>query len=156
MSDLKLKITGIDIFSIMKDDRILTHKGKGVSTFIAKVDGGSAALDNLLIVSSYMRHTFPVLGKSLPCAFPVTYINGATYLYIAIEEYGAIADPDYFNITDLDKDGLPIYAEASLEGKSIQVYKKPIVNGDTFGDRVLLKTVDNTPENRLLYKIRSL
>lgn len=156
MSDLKLNVIGIGIFQTVKGNRILTHEGKGVSTFIARVDAGAITLDNIHIQDSYMRHTYPVLGKSLPCVFTISETADASYLYIAIEEYGAIADPDYFNITDLDKDGLPIYAKASLEGKSIQVYKKPIVNGDTFGDRVLLKTVDNTPENRMLYKIRSL
>lgn len=151
MSDLQLSVLGLGVFRPKNDDRILTYEGKGVSSFNVRVDGGSINLENLLVGASYIKHTFPVLGKSLPCVFTLSSVSNANYLYIHVEEYGAIPDPDYFKITDLDEDGLPIYADTDVS--AICLYKKPIVDGNTFADRILLKTVDNTPENRMLYKI---
>lgn len=151
MSNIKLSMAS-NAATVSNGDYLLTYEGKGLKKAFWRASSGVVAIEGVRYGTTGVSVEYPVLGKSLPCKFH-TIVDQNRNLEYVIEEYGAIPDPDYFNIIDLDEDGLPIYADTVSEENSIQLYKKPIINGNTLGDRVILKTVDNTPENRMLYKI---
>lgn len=161
MSDYNLPISGsFNLFTseIKLGDRVLTYEGYGVKRLYMDSNSSGSVVFDAFRLDQYnqVNIEFPILGKSLPCVFTVRGINisGPARICAIVKSYDAIADPDYFNIVDLDEEGLPIYADTVSEASSIQLYKKPVIYGNTLGDRVLLKTVDNTPENRMLYKIQ--
>lgn len=162
MSDYNLPISGSsNLFTaeIKLNDRVLTYEGYGVKRLHMDSNvTGSIVFDAFrLDRQNPVNIEFPILGKSLPCVFTVKAmlnISGPVRVCAIVNSYDAIPDPDYFNIVDLDVDGLPIYADTVTEASSIQLYKKPVINGNALSDRVLLKTLDNTPENRMLYKIQ--
>lgn len=155
MADYYVPICGSLLMNSPKvGDRCLTRGGKGVKRLRLDATDDLRLNDYRLALTRYGEEIeFPIIGKSLPCVFTITYVAAETRGNIAVIEYGAIPDPDYFKIIDLDEDGLPIYADTDSDLSIIQLFKKPIVNGTSLGDRLILKTVDNTAENRLLYKI---
>lgn len=155
MADINIPIIGGYAQTVNTGDRLLTYSAYGVESLYVHARSGGIILATTMELTSGARATFkfPVIGKSLPCEFHVNYTQENTAIRL-LPYYGkAIPDPDYFNIIGLDEEGLPIYADTVSEPNSIQLYKKPIINGNTLGDRVLLKVLDNTPENRMLYKI---
>lgn len=162
MSDYNLPISGsFNLFTseIKVGDRVLTYEGYGVKRLHMDSNVTGSLVFDAFRLDQYnpVNIEFPILGKSLPCVFTVRAmlnINGLVRVCAIVNSYDAIPDPDYFNIVDLDEDGLPIYADTRSEENSIQLYKKPVIYGNSLGGRVLLKTIDNTPENRLLYKIQ--
>lgn len=68
---------------------------------------------------------FPILGKSLPQKFEVVFPTQteSKYLAINVEEYGGHPDLDYFDIIEIDEDGMPIYVEE--EESKVKFYRKP-------------------------------
>ena len=157
MSDINIGITGggFPKANLSAGDRLIFTKLYGIKDIYISVNGGSLAFERGIAKgASNLEMKFPQLGKSLPCILKVTGNSpDGDSVKINIREYGGIPDINYFDIVDLDEEGLPIYADVQSDPNSIQLYKKPIVDGKTFAARILLKTVDNTPENRMLYKI---
>lgn len=155
MSDFNISVTGSYIKNVKTADRLLAYPAYGIESLYVHARAGGVILNTTMELNSGVRTTFKfsIIGKSLPCEFNVSYAQENTELRVRPYYGKAIPDPDYFNIIGLDEDGLPIYADSVSDANIIQIYKKPIVDGNTLGDRVLLKTVDNTAENRLLYKI---
>lgn len=86
---------------------------------------------------------FPILGKSLPQKFESIFTEQESNKYISInvQEYGGHPDLDYFDIIDIDEDGMPIYIEESKEKSEVKFYRKPYLytGGENKDERVYLK-----------------
>ena len=82
---------------------------------------------------------FPILGKSLPQKFESVFPTQPEdkYLAINVEEYDGHPDLDYFDIIEIDEDGMPIYAEGESE---VKFYRKPYLytGGENKDEKVYL------------------
>ena len=116
--------------------KINTYKGYGVKRIHIHSTQGSYVISGMRIPSAsyWFDFEFPILGHSLPCVFnvdsaPTTKGN----ITLAVCEYGGIPDVDYFDIVDLDEDGMPIYESDSVK------YKKPLAeDGKSFKEREII------------------
>lgn len=115
--------------------KIETYGGYGVKkcAINAGASGYQFASIYLRNPNEWYRFEFPILGHSLPCVFTVnTAPETSGLISFAVFEYGGIPDVDYFDIVDLDEDGMPIYETDSVR------YKKPLAeDGKSFKERVI-------------------
>lgn len=116
--------------------KINTYEGYGVKAIAINAEQNGYEVSGMVLRSSQMWYNFefPILGYSLPCVFTIDAAPKTQGLVsLAVFEYGGIPDVDYFDIIDLDKDGMPIYETNFVR------YKKPLAeDGKSFKERVIL------------------
>lgn len=116
--------------------KINTYERYGVKALAINAEQNGYEISGMYLRDSSLWYSFefPVLGHSLPCVFTVDTAPSTTGLVtIAVCEYGGIPDADYFDIVDLDEDGMPIYESGSVR------YKKPLAeDGKSFKERVII------------------
>lgn len=119
-------------------DKINTYGGYGVKRIHIHSTQGSYVISGMQLpaASFWYDFEFPVLGHSLPCVFNVdSSPTTRGIITLAVCEYGGIPDVDYFDIVDLDEDGMPIYETDSVR------YKKPLAeDGKSFKERVIISS----------------
>ena len=127
-------------------DKINTYGGYGVKACAmnAGVSGYQLSGIYLRSPSEWYSFEFPILGHSLPCVFTVQTAPEKTGLIeLAVFEYGGIPDVDYFDIVDLDEEGMPIYETDSVR------YKKPLAeDGNSFKERVIISSAKTAKTTR--------
>lgn len=131
----------INLFTLQSAEtgaKINTYGGYGVKRIHIHSTQAYYVISGMRIPSAYywFDFEFPILGHSLPCVFNVDLASSAKGdITLAVCEYGGIPDVDYFDIIDLDKDGMPIYETDSVR------YKKPLAeDGKSFKERVIISS----------------
>lgn len=118
--------------------KINTYEGYGVKAIAINAAQNGYEVSGMTLRSSQMWYSFefPILGYSLPCVFTIDAAPETLGLIsLAVSEYGGVPDEDYFDIVDLDEDGMPIYETNSLR------YKKPLAeDGKSFKERVIISS----------------
>ena len=116
--------------------KINTYEGYGVKAMAINAAKSGYVVSGMTLTSSQMWYSFefPILGYSLPCEFTIDAApQSQGRVSLAVLEYGGIPDADYFDIVDLDEDGMPIYETNFVR------YKKPLAeDGKSFKERVIL------------------
>lgn len=116
--------------------KINTYGGYGVKRIRIHSTQACYVISGMRLPSAYnwFDFEFPILGHSLPCVFNVDVASSTKgNISLAVCEYGGIPDADYFDIVDLDEDGMPIYESDSVK------YKKPLAeDGKSFKERVII------------------
>ena len=117
-------------------DKINTYEGYGVKAIAINAAQNGYEVSGMVLRSSQMWYSFefPILGYSLPCVFTIdTAPKTQGLVSLAVLEYGGVPDADYFDIVDLDEDGMPIYETENVR------YKKPLAeDGKSFKERVIV------------------
>lgn len=139
----------INIFTLKSAEtgaKIKTYGGYGVKRIHIHSTQGSYVISGMQIpsASSWFDFEFPILGHSLPCVFNVDSASTTRgNITLAVCEYGGIPDVDYFDIVDLDEDGMPIYETDSVK------YKKPLAeDGKSFKERVIISSAKTAKTTR--------
>lgn len=129
----------INLFTLQSAEtgaKINTYGGYGVKRIHIHSTQGGYVISGMRIPSAslWFDFEFPILGHSLPCVFNVDLASSTkANITLAVCEYGGIPDVDYFDIVDLDEDGMPIYETDSVR------YKKPLAeDGKSFKERVII------------------
>lgn len=110
VADVNLPITGAINTGVTVKDRLLAYDRWGVKK-LAVATSGALVLNNIRIIAPGYVIEFPDIGGSLPCVFTLNAKAENTIYSISVVEYGGQPDPDYFNITGVDEEGNPVYAE---------------------------------------------
>lgn len=117
-------------------DKINTYEGYGVKAIAINASQSGYDVSGMVLASLQMWYSFefPTLGYSLPCVFTIDRApEKQGRVSLAVLEYGGVPDADYFDIVDLDEDGMPIYETDSVR------YKKPLAeDGKSFKERVII------------------
>lgn len=127
-------------------DKINTYQGYGVKAIAINAAQNGYEVSGMVLRSSQVWYSFefPILGHSLPCVFTIdTAPKTQGLVSLAVLEYGGVPDADYFDIVDLDEDGMPIYETDSVR------YKKPLAeDGKSFKERVIISSAKTAKTTR--------
>ena len=139
----------INLFTLKSAEtgaKINTYGRYGVKRIHIHSTQDSYVISGMQIPSAslWFDFEFPILGHSLPCVFNVDSTSTTRGdITLAVCEYGGIPDVDYFDIVDLDEDGMPIYETDSVK------YKKPLAeDGKSFKERVIISSAKTAKTTR--------
>lgn len=139
----------LNLFTLKSAERgakINTYEGYGVKAIAINAAQSGYVVSGMVLTSAQMWYSFefPVLGYSLPCVFTIdTAPQTQNRVSLAVFEYGGIPDADYFDIVNLDEDGMPIYETDSVR------YKKPVAeDGKSFKERVIISSAKTAKTTR--------
>lgn len=110
MADLNIPITGVINRGMKVNDRLLTYEGWGVKK-LEVTTTATFIINDIRVIQPGRVLEFPAIGASLPCVFTTNFITENSSYSVRVVEYGNQPDPDYFNITGVDEEGKPVYAE---------------------------------------------
>lgn len=112
MADVNIPITGVisSGMNVKPNDRLLTYERWGVKK-LEVITNGVFIINGIIVMQPGQVLEFPTIGTSLPCVFTPIFITENSSFNLRVVEYGNQPDPDYFNITGVDEEGKPVYAE---------------------------------------------
>lgn len=109
MASLNIPISGL-LKEAAVNDRLLSYEGWGIKK-LEVITTDTFIINGIRVINPGKVLEFPAIGASLPCVFTPTFISDGSSYSVRVVEYGNQGDSNYFNITGVDEEGKPVYAE---------------------------------------------